>query len=156
MDVLCDYDDALCGRARGRAAARAHRPRPVPAARSARHVVVAGFVGEEEKRAAFAGALALVNPSALESLSLALLEAWREGTPGLVNAHSDVMREHLARCGGGLAFGTYEEFREALDALAADPERSRAMGEAGRAYVLEEYGWPAVRARLHETVERLA
>jgi glycosyltransferase involved in cell wall biosynthesis len=145
VDVLVDHVTRY-------AAERRDAPRlvligrgPYRPPRSARQVVLAGFVGEEEKRAAFAGALALVNPSTLESLSLTLLEAWREGTPGLVSAGSEVMREHTSRSGGGLTFTTYEEFRDAVDTLTGDPERRRGMGEAGRAYVLEEYGWPPRR-----------
>ena len=48
-------------------------------------VVHAGFVSEDEKRAAYAEALALVNPSHMESLSIVLMEAWLEGTPALVD-----------------------------------------------------------------------
>src|SRR5262249_22296226 len=42
-------------------------------------VVRAGFVGEEEKRAAYTEALAVVNPSQLASLSLIPREAWLDG-----------------------------------------------------------------------------
>ena len=111
---------------------------------------------EDEKRAAFAQALALVNPSTLESLSLTLLEAWREGTPALVAAGSEVLREHAARSGGALAFGTYEEFRDALDGLVRDAARRDELGAAGKEYVRREYGWPAVRERFHDVAARLA
>lgn len=156
VDVLCDYVTRYAGERTGAPKLVLIGRGPYRPPRSARQIVLAGFVEEQEKRAAFAGALALVNPSGLESLSLSLLEAWCEGTPGLVNARSDVMREHTARSGGGLTFTTYADFREALDVLTGDGERARAMGKAGQAYVLEEYGWPAVRARFQDTVERLA
>lgn len=127
-----------------------------PAARDADAVRIIGFVDEEEKRQAYAEAVALVNPSSLESLSLVLLEAWLEGTPAIVSAASDVLREHVRSSGGGLAVSTYAELAAALDMLLDDPGAGRAMGEAGRSYVEERYSWPAVSARLRGTLEELA
>jgi glycosyltransferase involved in cell wall biosynthesis len=115
-----------------------------------------GFVDEEEKRSAYAGAVALVNPSELESLSIVLLEAWLEGRPAIVADTSDVLREHVARSGGGLTFGDYESFAAALDKMLNDPDAARAMGAAGRRYVEEEYSWSAVGTRFRQTIEVLA
>ena len=114
-----------------------------------------GFVDEQEKRSAYAGAVALVNPSELESLSIVLLEAWLEGTPAIVAGTSDVLSEHVARSGGGLTFEDYPGFAAALDTLLDDPAAARAMGAAGRSYVEEEYSWSAVGARFRETVGAL-
>lgn len=115
-------------------------------------VVHAGFLGEEERRAACAEALAVVNPSRLESLSLVLMEGWLEGTPCLAAAESDVMRDHCRRSGGGFLFHSYESFRDALDRLRSDNELRAKMGAAGRAYVLEQYGWSEVRERFRRGV----
>lgn len=120
------------------------------------HVVRTGYLDEEAKRGAFAGALALVNASALESLSLVQLEAWREGTPCIVNAGSEVMADHVAAGGGGFTFDGYAAFRDAVRALRDDPALRTDMGRRGREYVLDVYGWPAVRRRFRETAERLA
>jgi glycosyltransferase involved in cell wall biosynthesis len=119
-------------------------------------VVHAGLLDPAERRAAYAEALAIVNASHMESLSIVLMEAWLEGTPALVAVGSDVLREHAERSGGGLVFGSYEEFRDAVDELLEDESRRLALGEAGRAYVLDEYGWPSVRRRFSATVEQLA
>ena len=119
-------------------------------------VVKVGFVDEEQRRAAYSEALAVVNPSQLESLSLVLMEAWLEGTPCLAAAESEVMKEHCERSGGGFPFDSYETFRDSLDRLREDEELRRRMGAAGREYVLETYGWPQVRARFQQTVENLA
>ena len=128
----------------------------VPPAEADGIVVHAGLLDPEERRAAYAEALALVNASHMESLSIVLMEAWLEGTPGLVAGGSEVLREHAERAGGGFVFGSYEEFRAAVDELVSDAMRRRELGEAGRAYVLGEYGWPAVRERFRDTVEQLA
>jgi glycosyltransferase involved in cell wall biosynthesis len=65
------------------------------------------------------------------------------------------MREHMERSGGGFTFDSYESYRDGVDRLLDDPDRSRSMGEAGRDYVLQEYSWPAVRQRFRSTVELL-
>ena len=44
---------------------------------------------------------------------------------------------------------------EALDVLLEDRERRRRLGAQGRAYVESVYSWPAVTARLRDTLERL-
>jgi glycosyltransferase involved in cell wall biosynthesis len=118
-------------------------------------VVHVGFVDEDERRAAYSEALAVVNPSQLESLSLVLMEAWLEGTPCLVAAESEVTREHCERSGGGFTFDSYGAFRDALDRLRADDEVRMRMGKAGRTYVLDTYGWPRVRGRFQRAVESM-
>jgi glycosyltransferase involved in cell wall biosynthesis len=119
-------------------------------------VVHAGFLSEEERRGAYADALALINPSEMESFSIVLMEAWREGTPALVASGSDVMREHVEASGGGLVFDSYESYRDGVDRLLDDHGPARRLGEAGREYVLTAYSWQAVRERLQATLERLA
>ena len=130
------------------------RYQPPPSTRGV--VVRVGFVPPEERRAAYAGAIALVSASRLESLSLVVLEAFLERTPAVVAVGSAVMREHCERSGGGFVFGSYERYRDALDRLLAAPDLRREMGAAGRAYVREHYSWPAVRERLEQVVTRLA
>jgi O-antigen biosynthesis protein len=119
-------------------------------------VVHAGFLSEEERRAAYTEAVALVNPSHMESFSIVLMEAWLEGTPAVVAAGSEVLREHAERSGGALTFDSYESYRDGVDTLLDDPDLARRLGQAGREYMLDSYSWPKVRARLREAVERLA
>ena len=76
-------------------------------------IVVAGPVGEATKWGALRGAVALVSPSAYESFSLVLLEAWNAGVPVVVNARCEATREHVLRSGGGLWFRTDAEFEVA-------------------------------------------
>ncbi|WP_217914364.1 glycosyltransferase family 4 protein [Miltoncostaea marina] len=127
-----------------------------PPASAAGVVTRLGYMSEDDKRRAFAEALALVNPSPFESLSIVLMESWLEGTPALVAAGSEVMREHCEASGGGVPFASYDDYRDALDALRADREAARAMGRRGREYVLDVYGWPAVARRFADVVGGLA
>ncbi len=106
-----------------------------------------GFVSEEEKRAAFAGASVVICPSPFESLSIVLLEALACRVPVLVNRRSAVLEDHCLRSGGGLFYADGAEFAHALQRLLGDDGLRTAMGESGRRYVEEQYAWPVVLGR---------
>lgn len=127
--------------------------RPTPDVAPFVHLV--GFVDEDEKRSAMAGAVALVNPSEAESLSIVLLEAWLEGTPALVAAGSEVMVDHCARSGGGLAFRSEGEFVAGARQLLESPEHARRMGSRGRDYVLSDYSREQVTQRFLEAIANM-
>lgn len=116
-----------------------------------------GHVSEERKAQVVRDAAALIQLSDKESLSLVVLEAWREGTPVIVSSRSDVMRGHLSRCGGGIAVDTFEEFCDALNRLREQPELQTEMGQAGQAYVRRNYmDEAAFASRILEHVDNLA
>jgi glycosyltransferase involved in cell wall biosynthesis len=119
-----------------------------PPTRLTPHVYDLGFVSEQEKRDAMAGALAFCHPSVNESFSIVILESWLAGTPVLVHAAGEVLPFHCRKSNGGLWFRNYPEFEESLMLLFSKPELRSAMGQAGRHYVRESYSWPVVRARL--------
>ncbi|MGB9723672.1 MAG: glycosyltransferase family 4 protein [Chloroflexia bacterium] len=110
-------------------------------------VVDLGYLPEQEKHDALAAATLFVHPSAVESFSIALMEAWLQGTPALVNGDCTVLREHVLRSGGGLPYVGYEEFEAALDYLLARPALREAMGRRGRAYVRRNFRWEEVVKR---------
>jgi glycosyltransferase involved in cell wall biosynthesis len=118
------------------------------------HLLDVGFVSEEEKREAMAGAVAFVHPSVNESLGIVLLEAWLARTPCLVHAKGEVLRDQALRAGGGLWFRSYPEFEAELSMLMDQPDLRRRLGESGRAFVLREYAWPAVEKRMLEAMGR--
>jgi glycosyltransferase involved in cell wall biosynthesis len=115
-----------------------------------------GFLPEPEKAAALAGARAVVCPSPFESLSIVLLEALALGTPGLVNARSEVLKEHCLRSGGSLFYENADEYAEALDVLARDDSLHRALAASGRRYVEAEYRWDVVLDRWRELIRAAA
>lgn len=106
-----------------------------------------GFVDEQTKQDAYAAADVFVQPSLHESFSIVLMEAWLQGAPALVHEGCAVTADHAQRSGGGLAFGSFGAFAAALDLLLARPELRRALGERGRAYVLETCDWDSVARR---------
>ena len=119
------------------------------------HLIDLGFVDEQEKHDAMAGATTFCHPSVNESLSIVILESWLAGTPVLVHAGCDVTRWQCERSRGGLWFRNYPEFEEQLLLLLDQPDLRSALGEAGRRYVLREYAWEAIETRLAGALERL-
>lgn len=118
-------------------------------------IFITGFVQETAKRAAMAGALALVQPSYFESFSLVLIEAWALGRPALVQGRCDVLDGHARRSGGGIPYRGFAEFEAALDLLLSDEALRGALGTAGRRYVERRYGWDRIIARYEEFLERI-
>jgi len=120
------------------------------------HIIDLGFVTENEKREAMAGAVAFCHPSVNESLGIVALEAWLSGTPVLAHDRCEVLRHHCRQSGGGLWFRNYPEFEEELVMLLDDGQLRNALAKAGRSYVVKEYAWEAVEPRLVAAVDGLA
>ena len=118
------------------------------------HLLDAGFLPEQEKHEAMAGAVAFIHPSVNESLGIVLLESWLAGTPALVHAKGVVLRDQCRRAGGGLWFRNFPDFEAALALLLDRPGTRNALGAAGRRFVLDEYAWPAVERRLLGLLDR--
>jgi len=111
-------------------------------------IKVLGVVPEAERDALLSRARVLVMPSPYESLSMVLLEAWRAGTPALVNGRCKPLRGQTERANGGLFYEQREEFVDALAWFVEHPEEARQFGVQGRAYVEREYAWPVVLAKI--------
>ncbi len=107
-------------------------------------IVVTGTVSEADKWDILAGAQVMVTPSAYESFSLVVLEAWTLGVPVLVNGACAATMEHCTRSGGGLWFDSYRSFEATVDRLTGDAGLRDALGEAGRSYTARNYSWPAI------------
>lgn len=111
-----------------------------------------GYLPEEEKRAAVAGASVVVCPSPYESLSIVMLEAMASGVPALVNGRSDVLRDHCVRSNGGLYYESADEFVAVLELLHRDRGLREALSSAGQRYVRENYRWEAVLERYRKLI----
>ena len=116
-------------------------------------VIDLGFLPEEEKREAMAGAVAFCHPSVNESFSIVQLEAFMARTPALVHGMCEVTTFHCRQARAGLWFRTYPEFEESLLRLLDQPELRLALGEAGRRYVLERYTYEAVTRKLLDALD---
>ncbi len=96
---------------------------------------------------AYAAALALCQPSAHESFSYVLMEAWVAATPGLVFERCAVTTDFVRQANGGLYFSNFEEFAACLDVLLARPDLRARLGTQGREYVMSHFTWDRVLPR---------
>ena len=126
---------------------------PIPAHVNITHL---GVLSDSEKLSAIGASRLLVHPSPYESLSMALLEAWKMRRPALVNGHCSVLRGQVQRANGGLYYTSYEEFAEALTWLLDHPGEAAALGESGRAYFDVHYSWDVVMAKYDRLLARVA
>jgi glycosyltransferase involved in cell wall biosynthesis len=117
-------------------------------------LTVTGFVDDDMKQAAMAGAVALVHPSYFESFGMNLTESWIHGRPALVQGRCEVLDGQVRRAGGGIPYRGYAEFEAAVDRLSADPDLQRQLGEQGRRYVEANYRWDVVLDRYQELLDR--
>jgi hypothetical protein len=110
----------------------------LPDDKSIRYV---GFVDEAEKLSAMAGAVAVFQPSKMESLSIVTLEAFSVATPVVANAASRVLIEHCRKANAGFYYRDFEEFEEIVGLLLSDQNLGRSLGKNGQRYIKEYYGW---------------
>src|SRR5690606_33238476 len=102
-----------------------------------RDVRYLGFVEEQRKFELMAGAVAFVQPSPYESLSIVLLEAMAQGTPVIVNGQCEVLVEHVEASGCGFAYRSQAEFLAAVDAvLNLDAYKRSEWARLARDYVV--------------------
>lgn len=119
-------------------------------------IVHLGFLEEEEKLMALAGAELLVMPSPFESLSMVMLEAWSVGTPVLANAQCKVLEGQCQRSGGGFVYDDYSSFKRELDRLMDDSALRQELGARGRTFVTDRYAWDQVEQAYLKWGERVA
>ena len=116
-----------------------------------------GFVEEQRKFELMAGAVAFVQPSPYESLSIVLLESMAQRTPVIVNGRCEVLVDHVKTSGSGLIYRDPDEFIGAISKMIALSGKKReAQGIQARKYVLENYSREQITARLMAEVEALA
>jgi glycosyltransferase involved in cell wall biosynthesis len=111
-----------------------------------------GRISDEDKFDGIAGALAVVVPSRLESLSLLALEAFAQGTPVIGNQASDVLAGQIRRSGAGATFRDGASFSEAVNAAVA---HRASWSKRGRAFAAK-HSWEAVLGIYREEIRRIA
>ena len=117
-------------------------------------VIDLGLLSEQDRDGAMAAATAYVQPSAMESFSLTVLEAMLAGTPVLANRASDVVSWHLERSAAGLTFSDRAELVECLTFVADRPDAAQALARSGRDYVVANYDPTTVFERLERSLDR--
>jgi glycosyltransferase involved in cell wall biosynthesis len=112
-----------------------------------------GFVSEEDKFDAVAGAVALWLPSQFESLSISVLEAMSLSVPVLVNGKCEVLKGHCQKSGGGFAYTDYEECEKALSCLVKDETKRDRMGKNAYDYIEQNYLWDKIMRKIKTIIE---
>src|SRR5208283_3748830 len=110
---------------------------------------------DQEKRDLLASATVVAQPSRVESLGLAMLEAWANAKP-VIAADIAVSRELVTESGGGVVvpFGDANALADAIEKMLADSDLRRSMGLGGEKKALE-YEGPRLRQRTAEQMERV-
>jgi 1,2-diacylglycerol-3-alpha-glucose alpha-1,2-glucosyltransferase len=116
-----------------------------------KNVTFTGYM--EDKRAAFGAGDVYLFPAKVENQGIAVLEAMACGKP-VVLRDIDVFREFFTDGEDCLMCSTHEEFREALERLADDPELRERLGENARE-TAEEHSLDRVGDELEAVYESL-
>lgn len=120
-----------------------------------RSIVIAGPVPDPVKWGALAGCDVLINPSAQESFSLVVLEAWLAGTPVVVNGRCGPTLELCRRSGGGIWFEEYADFEAGVERVLGDPQLRARLVQRGRRHTLDTFSWPRILDRYEELAGRI-
>ena len=97
----------------------------------AHRVIDLGFLAADDLTDAYAAADAYIQPSAMESFSRTIMEAWLAGTPVIANAASDVVAWHCERSGAGLVYEDVYELEQCLRFVAESPDLARRWPQTG-------------------------
>lgn len=118
-------------------------------------IVYLGFVDDVVKSELIRHAVAVVNPSFVESLSLIVLEAMAVSVPVLVNGQCDVLKQHCKRSGGGIYYLNYASFEKGVNLLISSPAMRKEMGEKGQVYERELYSWDVIVQKWEEIIREI-
>ena len=110
-------------------------------------VIFPGMVGGEEKADILARADLFCLPSMAEGFSIAVLEALASATAVMLSPACNFPEVESANAGVIVESGV-DAMASAMRRLLSEPDRLRAMGEAGRRLVSERYTWDIVTDRL--------
>jgi glycosyltransferase involved in cell wall biosynthesis len=116
-------------------------------------IVDLGHLAPIEVPDAFAAADAFLQPSANESFSRTIMEAWLAETVVIASSASDVVTWHCERSGGGLVYADELELGQCLRFVAEAPEQAAQLARKGRDYVLANYRWPLVLDAMERSLE---
>lgn len=119
-------------------------------------IVSLGFVSDEDKFNAIAGAELLVLPSRYESLSIVFLESLALGTPVLCDGTSAVLRGHCLRSNAALYYRNYAEFEASLELLLHNHSLREALGHNGKRYIQQHYTWEQILQKYRALITEIA
>jgi glycosyltransferase involved in cell wall biosynthesis len=113
-------------------------------------VFFTGLVVGVEKISLYQHAAVFVLPTSQENFGLVYTEALACGTPVVATKGTDIWQELDSSGGAIITDAEPAPTADAIASLLRDPERSREMGERGRAWVLRELDGERVIARFEQ------
>ena len=121
---------------------------------SADSVVEMGFISGELKAALLAQCLVLVQPSANESFSRVLMEAWAAGRPAAVNGGCPATAIAVKEAGGGWTPTSLDEWVLLFERLEIETDDAlNILGQRGREYAHAHADWDSVIPRYESVLE---
>lgn len=109
-------------------------------------IIALGRLEEREKWNAVAAADYAIVPSAYESLSIVMLEAWAVGKAVVANGTSSVLVGQCRRANAGLWYANESEFVELLATNLLG--HAAVLGANGAKFVAERYRWERTRTSM--------
>ncbi len=116
-------------------------------------ILTLGPVSDDEKWSLLRECTALVNPSAFESFSLVLFEAWSFSHPVIVNAQCEVTADHVNDSNGGFVFSDFAHFEAQINMIVSKPAVRIALGENGKKYLENDYRWEVIVRKMGEFLD---
>ena len=116
-------------------------------------ILTLGPVRDDEKWSLLKECTALVNPSAFESFSLVLFEAWSFSHPVIVNAQCQVTADHVNDSNGGFVFSDFAHFEAQINMIVSKPAVRNALGENGKKYLENNYRWEVIVGKMGEFLD---
>ncbi|MDA8080253.1 MAG: glycosyltransferase family 4 protein [Actinomycetota bacterium] len=113
-------------------------------------ILTLGSVSDDLKWSLLKECTALVNPSAFESFSLVLFEAWSFSHPVIVNAQCQVTADHVYDSNGGFVFSDFAHFEAQINMIISKPAVRDALGANGKKYLEKDYRWEEIVGKMDE------
>ena len=102
-------------------------------------IIFTGFINEREKQFLIQNSILVINPSAMESFSIVIMEAWMNEKAVLVNSKSETLKNHCLRSNAGLFFYDSESFEKTVNFVYCNTKLLNQMGSNGKRYVEMNY-----------------
>lgn len=132
-------------------------PGSIPLPEPCRDVVNLGLVSESQKAGLLAGCLALLAPSANESYSRVLMEAWHHGRPAIVHGDCLATATAVERSGGGWTATSFQDWVDAFRRITeAEVSELALMGANGTRYLATVGSWDVAIARYEAAISEVA
>ncbi|EEI92624.1 glycosyltransferase, group 1 family protein [Sphingobacterium spiritivorum ATCC 33300] len=119
-------------------------------------IVYMGFVPEPVKTYLMMHAMAIINPSTVESLSLLTLEALSLGKFIIANKKCNVMREHERKSNGAVqCYSSFVSFTTILNMVVNYPEKLIEIRKNAEKYVEDNYNWDKVIRQYQQVFDNI-